>query len=111
MRPLMAVSLALVLAGCGGEEASVQGKSISAWREALKDRDARVRRQAAEALGKAGPQAKSAVPDLSAALTDKEDIVRAAVATALWGISADAREAVPALVAALTDRSAAVRLS
>jgi HEAT repeat protein len=53
---------------------------------------------AAEALGKIGPDASSAVPALIAALADPRSDVRRIAATALGAIGADAKAAVPALV-------------
>lgn len=66
----------------------------------LKDKDAATRVNAAEALGRAGSDAKSAAPALIAALAeDKDPFVRRMAAVALGEIGADAKSAVPALVA------------
>src|SRR5262245_1113610 len=63
----------------------------------LKDKVADLRRYSAEALGKIGPGARSAVPDLAAALKDAEESVSRGAARALGQIGPQAREAVPAL--------------
>jgi CubicO group peptidase (beta-lactamase class C family) len=108
---------------------------------ALADSDASVREDAAEALGKCGPEAEPAipalirlladrdpfvngksadalsrigtgsVPRLISALRDGETNVRWCAAIALGKIGADAREAVPVLTGALRDTDDNVRWS
>jgi len=68
------------------------------------------RRDAAHALGRIGPPAKSAVPALIEALSDNFRETRSAAAGALGRIGPDARAAVPALVKALSDQERFVRL-
>ena len=64
---------------------------------ALKDPDQLVRGTAADALGRIGPQAKAAVPEITAALTDGRINVFIA-SGALQGFGHDAEAAVPGLV-------------
>jgi HEAT repeat protein len=56
--------------------------------EALKDEDTFIRRDAARALGKFGPTAKEAAPNLQAALKDREPSVRKAASESLKKIDA-----------------------
>jgi hypothetical protein len=76
---------------------------------ALKDSDVDVRATAAQALGKIGPAAKKAVPDLLTALRDEDEDVRAAAAAALGKIGPVTKEVVPALTEALKDPAYIVR--
>jgi HEAT repeat protein len=62
-----------------------------------KDKDASVRKNAAEALGKIAPDENAAVKPLIAALKDKAMSVQIAAANALGLLGADAEEALPAL--------------
>ena len=76
-------------------EAVYQGKTVSQWVEALKDKEEDVRLGAAMALGKMGP---AVVPTLIQALKDKEEDVRIGAAFALSKIGPAAKDAVPALL-------------
>jgi HEAT repeat protein len=67
------------------------------------DKTADVRQTAAEALGRLGADAWSAVEPLTNALKDKADPVRASAAEALGRIGPKANEAAPLLVDALKD--------
>ena len=69
-----------------GKEAVV----VPALALALRDQDAFVRRDAAHALGRIGPEARPATPALVAALKDKNLGVRQAAAKALKQIDPDA---------------------
>jgi HEAT repeat protein len=69
----------------------------------LKDKDADKRREAAEALGKAGKEAKDAVPSLIAALKDSDLFVRLFAATSLGQIGEDAKTVIPALAQSLNN--------
>jgi len=72
---------------------------------ALKDSEARVRKRAAEALGRIGP-ASTAVPGLTAALQRDEDKeVRSEAVRALGKLRLGARAAVPALVEILDEEN------
>jgi HEAT repeat protein len=57
--------------------------------EALRDQDAFVRREAANSLGRFGPDAKQAVPALLAAAQDRQPKVRQAASQALKQIDPD----------------------
>lgn len=59
---------------------------MGALARALKDEDENIRFTAAEALGRIGPDAKSAIPDLSDALMDEDEDVRYWATEALWRI-------------------------
>jgi hypothetical protein len=64
-------------------------KVVKAHLRDLNDADAQVRREAAEALGELGPNARAAAPALRKALRDKNEAVRDAAAKALEQIFAD----------------------
>jgi HEAT repeat protein len=86
------------------KEAVYQGKTVSQWVEALKDK--RLRFGAANALVRIGP---AAVPALIEALKDKDRNVRRAAALALGKIGPATKDAVPALIEALKDKESYVR--
>ena len=71
----------------------------------LQGKDADARQAAAQALGKLGPQAKPAVPQLAMALNDRHGPVRFAAVTALARIGPDAKAALPALVQRMKQRA------
>jgi HEAT repeat protein len=83
--------------------ASIGPPAVADLRTALASTPRSVRRRAAEALGKMGPAAAEARPELLTALDDPSPWVRAAAADALGRIGGDAAQDVPALVALLTD--------
>lgn len=115
---LLTIGLVVVLAGCGGkstgdwaaqlrsgdasqrlhairalEDRGAEAAVVPALAEALKDENAFVRRDAARALGKVGPEARPAVPALlAAARKDRERSVRKAVAEALKKIDPTAAQ-------------------
>src|SRR5262245_59382212 len=72
-----------------------QGKSAGEWVKLLTSEKVEERRQAAEALAKLGPAAKTAVADLAKALRDSDSKVRSWSASALGHIGAEAKAAVP----------------
>ncbi len=80
-----------------------QNKDIAGLSGALRDDDNNVRRLAAGALCRIGPEAEGAVPDLTAALNDWDPVVRAAAASALGAIGPAAKSALPALTRATMD--------
>jgi RNA polymerase sigma factor (sigma-70 family) len=80
--------------------------AVPVWREALKDRDDKIRAAAAESLALIGGAAKGANPDLIRALADKDQEVRQRAGIALVRVGA---EAVPALVEALKDKDPVIR--
>jgi HEAT repeat protein len=109
---VVAVCLLATVGGCGDVPPPlvVHGKPVDHWVAALRDRDARVRKRAAEALGQAGPADPAVVPALTAAVRDRDAAVRAAAVLCLLRIGPAAREAVPALrEVAQGDRDARVR--
>ncbi len=71
------------------------------------DKDPNMRYWAAESLGKFGPEAQAAVPDLVAALKDESKMVRMAAAYALGEIGS--ADAAPALREAGKDSEKEVR--
>src|SRR5262249_8997362 len=75
--------------------------------EALKTRQSRY--WACLALSEMGPQAKAAVPELTALLKDDEPEMRMEAVMALGEIGPDAKDAVPTLIAMLTDAPPAMR--
>jgi len=74
--------------------------------DALNDNEYFIRKQAAVALSRIGPEA---IPPLVDALSGNEAGVRAAAASALGEFGTEAQPAIPALVAALRDDDLAVR--
>jgi HEAT repeat protein len=91
----------------------VLGKPLKIWTSQLFGADAKNRRNAAFALGRAGPAAVAAVPNLVNALHDPEATVREAAAFALGEIGVGAwEETFPALIKLLqSDKSHLVRRS
>lgn len=92
----------------GQEAKSVDGRVMSA-RALLKNNDARTRQSAVRRLGRLGPSAAPAVPDLIACLTDSDHNVREAAAKAIGRLGPQARAAFPALLEALYDPDVTVR--
>ena len=82
---------------------------VTALIEALKIPDNDVRVNAVWALGKIGPQARAAIPELMEALVDNDWKVRFPAAWALGRIGPDAVETIPSLIHALGDRKVDVR--
>jgi HEAT repeat protein len=108
------LGLVVVLAGCGRSDGPllVHGRPVEHWLRAARDRDARVRQRAVEALGNVGTADPAAVPALTEAMRDRDPRVRSAAALCLLRIGPGARDAVPALEeAARKDRDGRVRAS
>lgn len=82
--------------------------AVPALVAALADPDARVREDAAAALGRIGPAARAAIGPLVATFADTDPYLAGAAAVALARIGT---EAVPALVVALADAKENVRWS
>ncbi len=80
-----------------------RGEDIQALMRQLKSRDAGDRRQAAKTLAEAGPEAKPAIAELTAALRDSDKFVRRFAAQALGAQGANARSAVNPLRNCLND--------
>lgn len=97
----------------GGLSAWLEGKgsgpgTLPALREALHDGDADVRRSAAWAAERLGPEGSLLFPQLSKALGDAEEEVRRQAAQAL-GALGEAESSTPALFGALSDQRESVR--
>jgi HEAT repeat protein len=85
---------------------------VPSLQEALGDKDNQVRRHAADALAKIGPDAKDAVPDLLKAYQTEgtkakrgNSTVKASYVEALGAIGPDAKEAIPVFEAFLAERN------
>lgn len=85
------------------------GAAVPALIRLLGDNDLDLRRGAAAALEKYGPEAKAAVPVLVDTLNATDVEMRVAAIHTLEGIGNEARPAIPALAAALGDPDARVR--
>src|SRR5438128_302979 len=96
---LLALTFGLATAMLCAQQASFLGKPVARWVEDLNSSDARVRRGAAFALGKAGGEALSAAPQLVRVLKDPAAPVREAAAYALGEIGPGSwTKTVPALI-------------
>ena len=106
-----AVVLALLAAGCREARPTLAGgKPVGHWTAALRDPDARVRKEAAFKLGNVGPADPAALPALTGALKDPDPGVRREAILALLKFGPAAREAAPALAQMRQhDRDAQVR--
>jgi HEAT repeat protein len=105
------LGLAVVVGGCGeAPPLVVHGKPVAHWVEMLRDRDARARKRAVEALGQVGAVDPAVVPALTEAVRDRDTAVRGAAVLCLLRIGPAAAEAAPALhEVAHKDRDAKVR--
>ncbi len=107
---LLWAGMAFGLGGCGkADPPTAGGKPVGYWVEALKDRDAKLRKKAVRKLANAGAADAAVVPALAGALKDRDPGVRAEAALGLLRLGPAAREAVPALRAATKDRDRTVR--
>ena len=88
---------------------SYEGKTFGEWLALTKDKNDKVRADAASALKKFRPQAGIAVPVLVDLLKDKDEMVRGAAAYALGAIGPAAKTAIPSLTGLLKDESDYVR--
>ncbi len=95
--------------GFGDWQIPPSKKDVPRLIKKLKSEDASTRRDAADDLGKIGPDAVAAVPDLIKALDDSYMEIRKNSASALGEIGPNAREAVPALIGKLDDPESLVR--
>jgi len=73
------------------------GKPVSYWLQALKDPNAKVRKQAAFKLGNVGPADSAVLPALLEALRDADASVRSEAILALIKFGPQAKEAIPLL--------------
>jgi HEAT repeat protein len=100
MRVAVLILLAVLLMGCGRREPVLSGgKPVSYWVEALRQPDAKLRKQAAVKLGNAGPANAAVLPALRNALRDRDAAVRCEAILALLKCGPAAGEALPELVA------------
>jgi len=87
MRPIgriLIVALSILVLTAHADAAPEEPPAaVKGLMEALKDKDAEVRKNAAISLGRIGKEAKDAVPALAAALKDSDTDVRGATALAL----------------------------
>ena len=109
---ILCLCLPLFVSNAGDALAQKQSASdVDNLREMLKDKDPNIRRNAAQALGNVGPEAKAAVPALTETLKDKDDFVCQCAAYALGNIGPEAKAAVPALTEATQSKNYFVRQS
>jgi HEAT repeat protein len=99
---VLGLSVGQLAAAADKQEPSYKGKPLSAWVADLKSGDADTRFDAAIALGRLGPLAAPAVPDLIRLFKEKDQDVAGAARIALRRIG---KPAVPALLRALADKS------
>jgi HEAT repeat protein len=112
MRYLTLAAALLAAAGCGASPPTmVHGQPVGHWLEAVRDADARTRKKAVQALGRAGAADAAALPALAEALKDRDAGVRQEAASALLRLGEAARPALAALEEARRDRDARVRAS
>ena len=105
---LVAVALLDVCLGAEppqGKEPTYHGKTVSEWIARTKDKDERVRRAAAKALGEISP---AAIPALVELLKDKSKDSQEAAIEALRKIGP---VAIPALMELLKDKTAGVQVA
>ncbi len=92
-----------------GSLAQIGPAAIPALKEALVDDNPQVRRQAAQALGKMGPDAAPAVSELTHALSDADPTVREAAAQALGKIGPAAAPAISELIKVLEEPAPVIK--
>lgn len=90
----------------GHKEIIYEGKQLSQWIAALRDKDITVSRNAEDVLRCLG---RPAVPALCNALKDNDERLRRNAAAVLTLLETQAEAAVPALIEAVNDRSPRVR--
>ncbi len=88
-----------------------ESTDVKTYVKALKDRDAGERLKAAEVLGRFGPDARSAIPNLADALKDQDEGVRKAAAESLQQIGSVPLSQLAKIREALKDQSADVRIA
>lgn len=101
---LALLGAASVVAAFDTAASVAEGKSLDEWIKALEDKQAKVRLQAATALGRLGFEARPAVPALIERLKDQDEMVCQAAARALSQVAG-----VPDLVRLLGHKDARVR--
>jgi CubicO group peptidase (beta-lactamase class C family) len=98
--------LLMFVSGCWSQTKTGHQEEIPSLIKALADSDAAVREQAAENLGRRGPEAEQAVPALILLLSDKDPFVNGRAADALSRIGGGS---VPSLITALKEGETNVR--
>jgi type II secretion system protein G len=88
---------------------SYEGKTLDAWIVLTKDKNEGVRASAAEAIGKIGPEAKTAIFALTELLNDTDAAVRQEAAVVLGRIGPAAKATIPALTELLKDEDLGIR--
>jgi HEAT repeat protein/S1-C subfamily serine protease len=83
-------------------------RDVAALSDALGNPNVEIRRLSMQALAKLGPQAKAAVPGLTASLKDADKATKLEALKALAAVGPAAKEAVPALTEALKDTDSEV---
>jgi hypothetical protein len=98
MRPIVAATLVIGLAGCGKTPTVDTGKRVHYWVQVLQEPDAGRRKEAVFKLGNLGPTDPGTVlPALTAALKDADAQVRCEAILALVKCRPAADQAGPAL--------------
>jgi HEAT repeat protein/AAA+ ATPase superfamily predicted ATPase len=101
-------ALILLLATSSCTQNSIN-KEIADYTQKLRDKNDQERWNAAMTLGRIGPEAESAIPQLIETLKDENPLVRISAAAALGKIGAEAEIAIPQLINALKDEDEDVR--
>src|SRR5262249_49912940 len=96
----LAVVLGLAVSARSEDKLGDNERPTRAWVAALKEKDPRVRGQAASALGQMGAKARDAVSALTEALKDPDLAVRGRAAVALWKIDKPLKVILPVLLEA-----------
>jgi HEAT repeat protein len=94
MRRTLVAALLIVVSGCGQPQPPPR---VSHWVQALRQPDARVRKEAAFKLGNLGPTDPAVSPALIGALKDADAGVRCEAILALTKCGPDAQAAIPVL--------------
>jgi HEAT repeat protein len=94
VRRILIPILLISMSGCGSAQPAMAGGK---WAKALRDPDAKVRKQAAFTLGNIGPSDPAVLPALLGALKDEDAQVRCEAILALLKFGPEAKKAVPAL--------------
>ena len=107
LRVAATLGFGVIALACGEAEPELKDRPAQAWISQLGDSSAVRRQEAADALGRLGPKAAAAIPDLVRALADTNPFVRGASVRAIGLISPEG--ATEALRRALEDPHAGVR--
>ena len=104
--PVWRIKASLAIAGWpkSGVPGAGGAEDVKPLVEALRDKDLRLRADAAHELGCIGLMAKDALPALTGALKDPDGLVRVRAAEAIAQVDLDNRDGLSMLSAALKDR-------